>query len=321
MAKSNKPKRNSGGSKKGGPLKANIKKAVSGVFILLVLVIGAGFLANYLLFQKQSPPVRQAQKQEKKEPLSKQIVFEVYPKSEESFGKTIVKIKKQLDKSLPNVAIIIDDLGYDNDLAKNYLELGIPFTFSVLPFSPFQKNIAMAAHKKGVEIMLHLPMEADEYPQVSPGPGALLTTMSPDKLIEQLNNDIDDIPFIKGVNNHMGSKMTAIDTQMYQIFSVLKKRSLYFVDSRTTAMTICGPSARLFKVPFAERDVFLDHVQDPGFIRNQIKLLVEIADKHGEAVGIIHPHPETYLIIREMLPYLQKRVNLVPASKIVSEIS
>jgi len=321
MAKSKKPKRNSGGPKKGGSLKTDIKKVFFGVFILIVIVIGAGFLADYLLFQKESAPVHQPQKQVKKGPPSKQIVFEVYPKSEESFSKTIVKPRKQPDKSMPDVAIIIDDLGYDNLLAKNYLELGIPFTFSVLPFSPFQKSIATAAHEKGIEIMLHLPMEADEYPQVSPGPGALLTTMSPDKLIEQLNSNIDDIPFIKGVNNHMGSKMTAIDTQMYQIFSVLKKRGLYFVDSRTTAMTVCGPSARLFKVPFAERDVFIDHVQDPDFIRNQIKLLVEIADKHGEAVGIIHPHPETYRVIREMLPYLKKRVNLVSASKIVSEIS
>jgi len=321
MAKSKKPKWNSSGSKKGGPLKANIKKALLGVFILLILVVGAGLLADYLLFQKQSTPARQAQKQEKKAPPSKQIVFEVYPKSEESFSKTIVKPRKQPDKSLPNVAIIIDDLGYDNNLAKNYLELGIPFTFSVLPFSPFQKSIARAAHDKGIEIMLHLPMEADEYPQVYPGPGALLTDMPPDKLIEQLNNAIDDIPFIKGVNNHMGSKMTASDTQMYQIFSVLKKRGFYFVDSRTTAMTICGPSARLFKIPFAERDVFIDHCQDPDFIRNQIKLLVKIADKHGEAIGIIHPHHETYTVIREMLPYLQERVNLVPASKIVSEIS
>jgi polysaccharide deacetylase 2 family uncharacterized protein YibQ len=321
MAKSKKPKRNSSGSKKGGPLKANIKKAVLGVFILLVLVVGAGFLANYLLFQKQATPARQAQKQEKKAPPSKQIVFEVYPKSEKSFSKGIVRPRKLHDKSLPNVAIIIDDMGYDNILAKNYLELGIPFTFSVLPFSPFQKSIAKAAHDKGIEIMLHLPMEANEYPQVNPGPGVLLTDMPPDKLIEQLNSDIDDIPFIKGVNNHMGSKMTAVDTQMYQIFTVLKKRDLYFVDSRTTAMTVCGPSARLLKVPFAERDVFIDHVQNQGFIRDQIKLLVKLADKHGEAVGIIHPHHETYKVIREMLPYLKEKVNLVPASKIVSDIS
>jgi hypothetical protein len=319
MAKSKKPKRG-GGSKKGGSLRINLIKTLIGVFILLILVAGAVFLADYF-FQKQVTPEQQTKKHEKKAPPPKQIVFEVYPKSEESFKKTVVKHKKIPDKSLPNVAIIIDDLGYDINLAKDYLELGTPFTFSVLPFSPFQKSIAKAAHEKGIEIMLHLPMESDEYPQISPGPGALLTDMPPDRLIEQLNNNIDDIPFVKGVNNHMGSKMTAIDTQMYQIFTVLKKRDLYFIDSRTTAMTICGPSARLLKVPFAERDVFLDHEQNPDFIRGQIKLLVKIATKHGEAVGIIHPHHQTYLIIKEMLPYLKERVNLVPASKIVGEIS
>ena len=163
-------------------------------------------------------------------------------------------------------------------------------------------------------------MEPDEYPEVSPGPGALLTSMSPDQLISQLNKALADLPFIKGVNNHMGSKMTGIDTQMYQIFSVLKKRDLYFVDSRTTAKTLCKPSARLLKVSFAERDVFLDHVQDPAYIREQINKLVKHAGKYGEAVAIIHPYPETYQVLREMLPYLKKKVNLVPASAIVSEI-
>jgi uncharacterized protein len=320
MAKSKKPKHNSG-PKKGGSLKANISKIVFGVFILLVLVVGAGFIADHYLFQKETVPARQAKKQVKKGVPSKQIVYEVYPKSEESFKKAIVKTRRQHDKSLPNIAIILDDLGYDDVLAQNYLDLGVPFTFSVLPFSPFQNKIAKSAHEKGIELMLHLPMEAEEYSEASPGPGALLTTMTPDELREQLNENIDEVPFIKGVNNHMGSKMTAMDTKMYQIFTTLKKRGLYFVDSRTTAMTICGPSARLLKVPFAERDVFIDHVQDAGLIRNQIKLLVEIADKNGEAVGIIHPHPETYRVIREMLPYIKQRANLVPASNIVSEIS
>ena len=312
MAKSKKPKRNSSGSKKGGSLKVNIKKAVAGLFILLVLVIGAGFFANYYIFKK--PP-------EKKEPVSKQPVFEVYPKVEEPSAKTPLIAIKQPAGSLPKVAIIIDDLGYNNDLANNYLELDAAFTFSVLPFSPYQKNIAAAAHNKGIEVMLHLPMEPDQYPEISPGPGALLTSMSPDQLISQLNKDLDDIPFIKGINNHMGSKMTAIDTQMYQIFSVLKKKGLYFVDSRTTAKTLGKPSARLLKVPFAERDIFLDHVQDPEHIRGQINKLVELAGKYGEAVAIIHPYPETYQVIREMLPSLKKKINLVPASAIVSEIS
>jgi len=312
MVKKKKLKQNNPGSKKAGAYKSNIRKVLAGFFILLILVVGVGFFLNYYILKKQP---------EKKEPVSKQPVFEVYPKGDKPSGKIPSKAKKQPAGSLPKVAIIIDDLGYDNDLAKKYLELDAAFTFSLLPFSPFQKSIAQAAYKKGIETMLHLPMEPDEYPDVSPGPGALLTSMSPDQLISQLNKDLDDIPFIKGVNNHMGSKMTAIDTQMYQVFSVLKKRGLYFVDSRTTAKTLCKPSARLLKVSFAERDIFIDHIQDSAHIREQINKLIKHAGKYGEAVAIIHPYPETYQVIREMLPYLKKNVNIVSASTIVSEIS
>jgi hypothetical protein len=165
--------------------------------------------------------------------------------------------------------------------------------------------------------MLHLPLEPLEYPSVDPGPGTLLTSMSPDELIIQLNKNLDAIPFIKGVNNHMGSKMTTSSTQIYQIFSILKKRNLFFIDSLTTSESLCKPSARLLQLPFAQRDVFIDHFQESDFIRKQINLLIRIADKHGEAIGIAHPHIITYNILRELLPELQKKVQLVPASQIV----
>ena len=115
----------------------------------------------------------------------------------------------------------------------------------------------------------------------------------------------------------MGSRMTAESSQMYQIFSILKKRGLFFVDSRTTADSLCKPSARLFQIPFAQRDIFLDHQQDAEFIRRQVKKLVQIAKRNGQAIGIGHPHLITYNVLREMLPDLQKEVQLVPTSKIV----
>jgi len=131
------------------------------------------------------------------------------------------------------VAIIIDDIGYDRGMAKKFLSLDAVFTFSILPYSPFQENILKAVHSKGWETMLHLPMEPNEYPKVNPGPGALLTSMTPDQLIRQLALNIAAVPGVKGVNNHMGSRMTTVSTQMNQVFSILKKRGLFFIDSRT----------------------------------------------------------------------------------------
>jgi hypothetical protein len=164
-------------------------------------------------------------------------------------------------------------------------------------------------------------MEPKEYPKVKPGPGALLMSMSPDQLLNQLINDLDAVPYIKGVNNHMGSKMTENSDQLYQIFSVLKQRGLFFIDSFTTSKSLCKPSSRLLQIPFAQRDVFIDHIPEHDFIRKQIKMLIRIANKKGRAVGIAHPHIETYEVFREVLPELNKKVRLVPASEIVHIIS
>ena len=314
--KSGKKKKTAGKSR---TQKTQLKKAVRGLLFLIVLVVLAGILAHQLLLRRS--PIRSLEPSAKslagKKTAHKIPVYEIYPENEIHHKKSIAGPKPYLTTELPKVAIIIDDIGYDRIIAEKFLSLDAVLTFSLLPHSLFQDKIARKAHEKGFETMLHLPLEPLEYPSVDPGPGTLLTSMSPDELIIQLNKNIDAIPFIKGVNNHMGSKMTTSSTQMYQIFSILKKRNLFFIDSRTTSETLCKPSARLLQVPFAQRDVFIDHIQDPDFIRKQIDLLIHIAHRDGEAIGIAHPHIITYNILRELLPELQKKVRLVPASTIV----
>lgn len=304
-------------TKKKYSLKTHFKKIFTGLFFLALIVVSAGFLAHYFLPLRQ--PTRPIQPvPHKKRHAYKIPAYEVYPREKAVPPKLPQSNHKvHLPNELPKVAIIIDDIGYDKSIAKKFISLDTVLTFSVLPNSRFQKEIIKAARKKNFEIMLHLPMEPFEYPRVNPGPGALLTSMSPDRLIIQLNKNLDVLPFIKGVNNHMGSKMTTISTQMYQIFTILKKRDLFFIDSRTTSKSICKPSARLLQIPFAQRDVFLDNFQVHDAIRRQIKHLAHIAAAKGEAIGIGHPHRATYEVLRKELPALKKKVNFVPASALV----
>jgi polysaccharide deacetylase 2 family uncharacterized protein YibQ len=77
----------------------------------------------------------------------------------------------------------------------------------------------------------------------------------------------------------------------------------------------------MFQVPFAERDIFLDHLQEAAFMREQFRRLVKVAQKHGQGVAIAHPHSLTVDLFEEMLPELQQQVQLVPASQIVHLIS
>ena len=318
---------------KTGSLKKELQKVSIGLAILLLLVTAAGLL-TFRLILKQPPvgtvkPIKPSEyplKPAKKTPPPKRPVyspskppaFEIFPTEQEIPPRPIPV--PDLPKTLPRVAIIIDDLGYHKKLTEKFLELDAILTFSILPHSPFQERIAKAAKAKGHDIVLHLPMEPMEYPEVDPGPGTLLTSMPPDQLINQLIRNLDAVPFVVGVNNHMGSKMTASSIHMYQIFTILKKRGIYFIDSRTTSESLSKPSARLLQVPFAQRDVFIDHIPKPSFIRKQIKLLVRIAGNQGQAIGIVHPHRITYEIFREVLPELKKKVVLVSASDLVQTI-
>ncbi|MBN1842406.1 MAG: divergent polysaccharide deacetylase family protein [Deltaproteobacteria bacterium] len=218
---------------------------------------------------------------------------------------------------LPRVAIIIDDMGYDTKMASNFLELDGVLSFSVLPNSPFQQQIASAIHKMGRDVLLHLPMEPIEYPHVNPGVGALISSMSPEELLDQLNKNLDAVPYIVGVNNHMGSKLTQDSAKMRQIFTVLKKRNLFFVDSLTSPKSHCLGAAKLLKLKFGRRNVFLDHVQDTKTIRFQIKRLVSVAKTRGYAIGIGHPYATTLEVLREDLPNIKRKVDLVPVSQVV----
>lgn len=334
-----KPQAKPGGKPKQPPstvsYKRQFNRALLATALLVVIVVAAGLLAHFLVppigpdtgpatTPKQiAPALRKTSLPQKTPPRQKAPVaatrprYEIYPKETHPPVRTLTSPPTIIPKERPKVSIIIDDMGYDRKMTRKFLQLNAVLTYSILPFSPLQEEIMAAARKNHLDTMLHLPMEPTEYPLINPGPGALLTDMTPDELIDQLKKNIRSMPGIKGINNHMGSRLTEISVQMYQIFSVVKKEKLFFIDSRTTAATLCKPSARLLRIPFAERDVFLDHENKPDAIRNQIMQLIQKATEKGEAIGIGHPHPATYRVLSEMLPELKRKVKLVPASEVV----
>jgi len=244
------------------------------------------------------------------------IVYEVYDDVTPTPPKKDVPPKKK-DDSIPRIAIIIDDIGYDKKLAMGLLNLDKNITFSILPFSPAGTQLARSLSAKGAELMLHLPMEPTQYPKINPGPGALLSAMSPDELLAQLRRDIHAVPGTVGVNNHMGSRLTADSDKMNQIFTVLKKDNLFFIDSRTSPESKGEESARMFQLKFSHRDVFLDNFQNIEYISGQIGKLVKQARTHGSAIGIGHPHKATLDALKRELPKLKGKVRLVPASRLV----
>jgi polysaccharide deacetylase 2 family uncharacterized protein YibQ len=198
------------------------------------------------------------------------------------------------------IALIIDDIGANLSGARPFLDLGIPMTFAILPRLAKTQEAAEIIHSEGHEIMLHQPMEPiDRY--LDPGPGALYVGYGSNKITTIMEENISHIPFAVGVNNHMGSKFTTYQEEVLETLQVVKERGLFFVDSLTTNRSMAYQTAKDLRVPTAARDFFLDHTLEEPVILHQLHSLKRYSLKHGHAVGIGHPFPETAGAIRTFL--------------------
>jgi len=214
----------------------------------------------------------------------------------------------------PVIAIIIDDLGMQYQRGIQVAQLPAQIACSILPHSPYAKDIARRAHRLGKEVLLHLPMQSEQGYILEAG--ALNASMNRQDMQNVLLQDLASIPYVQGINNHMGSLLTTRPESMdWLMYAVKQRANLYFVDSRTTAATVALQAARAHRIPSTRRDVFLDHDPRPQAIRIQLKRLLQHARKYGTAVAIGHPHVDTLNVLTEWLPSLEAEgVKIVPVS-------
>jgi len=191
----------------------------------------------------------------------------------------------------PKIALIIDDLGRSVADLDALARLDVPLTYSVLPFESHTSEVVAALSRRRVEYLLHLPMEAKGG--ANPGPGALLLAMSPEELRDATRRALGAVPGAMGVNNHMGSGISAERDAITAVLSVVAEEKLYYVDSRTSADTLGYSVARQLGVPAAERQVFLDAAIEREAIHEQFDRLLDVARRRGGAIAIAHPHQET----------------------------
>jgi uncharacterized protein len=215
------------------------------------------------------------------------------------------------------LAIILDDVGGDSASVDAIFALHYPLTLSVLPNHPHSSEIAQEAHRRGYQVMLHLPMESvanetAESFELRPG-------MSSAEISSELNSMLRTVPYAAGVNNHQGSRATSDLNLMGELMPLLHARHLFFIDSRTTATTVAYDAAQAAKVPCAFRNVpFLDDVRETAAIRHQLEIAAYDALEKGRAVAIGHPHPATLRALAEFLPHTESQgVRLVHASELV----
>jgi len=215
------------------------------------------------------------------------------------------------------LAIIVDDLGNDRSAADAVIALPFQLTVSVLPHLPFSAEIAEEAHRRGDQVLLHLPMQA-ESAGIQSEQTELRVGMNTEQVRAALARMLDTVPHVVGVNNHEGSRATSDPALMAALMPELRDRNLFFVDSRTAASTVAYDTAQRSGVAAASRKVFLDDAQTRVAILDQLKLAARDATRDGSAIAIGHPHPATIAALAEVVPSLEAQgIRFVFASDLV----
>lgn len=217
---------------------------------------------------------------------------------------------------IPVVAVVIDDMGISQKRTADIISLQAPLTASFLTYGKELDNQVKNAREAGLEIMVHTPMEPHSKADLAPD--TLTTRMDTEEIKSGLKIMLDKFHNVKGINNHMGSKLTEDFERMNAVMEVLSERDLFFLDSKTTAFSVAKKAAKQNLVSYATRHVFLDNENKADYILKQLAIAERIARRNGYAVAIGHPKTGTYQALKQWLPTLEeKKIKLVPMSEIV----
>lgn len=214
------------------------------------------------------------------------------------------------------IALILDDAGYDLDAVRRAVSLPYPVTVSVMPDTPHAREAAELTHASGRIVMLHMPMEpANPKYQARMDAEFLRVGMDREQVQQLLLHALQQVPYVVGINNHMGSLLTTMPQPMHWVMSVCRRKHLFFVDSRTSKDSVAAVEARQARLSWGERRVFLD---DGGL--DDMKLAWKAAlrkmKQEGVCIVIAHPHTDTMTFLEHRIPKRDQKL-IVPLTTLL----
>ncbi|MGX6444251.1 divergent polysaccharide deacetylase family protein [Neobacillus sp. K501] len=232
-----------------------------------------------------------------------------------------VMAEKKQPKSL-KAAIIIDDFGGGTGGVRDFLEGGVPITAAVMPFTENSKEHAEWAHKNGIEVMVHLPMQPKRGKRSWLGPKPITVDLSHQEVKQRVKEALKTVPHAVGMNNHMGSLAVENEEIVRAIVEVAKEKKLYIIDSATSPKSKFSKVAKELGVPLLKRDVFLDDISSSSHVRKQMIELAKITEITGRGIAIGHVGVTGKVcsvgVFQSMEEFDRRNIKIVPVSQLFS---
>lgn len=223
------------------------------------------------------------------------------------------------------VAIVIDDLGFQDHRDLAILALDRRLTAAIIPEAPSASRLARKAASEQREVLIHLPLPGLHQDDCQSVLTCIYEDWSMARVEQALLAALGRVEGAIGINNHQGSRFTADPMAVARLVAGIERISrqreqpLLVLDSRTVPGSLFEERARQSGLPAGRRHVFLDHSDEPEDIEQAWQALIEMARRRGSAIAIAHPRPNTIEFLSNALPELAALgVELVPISELAT---
>lgn len=214
---------------------------------------------------------------------------------------TTQRVEKRSDPASPTIAVVVDDTGMVAERLEEWLAVDAPITFTAIPNCVATPGVVERLYAAGFRIMMHIPTENDP-PNSFSGTGQLSTGMDRATVFATLDADLAQVPHATGINNHQGARGCNDLTLMTYQCEWAVERGLFIMDSDSSTDSQVTRAMANLGLPRRENQVFIDHDNDPEYIRSAMRRLADIARRDGTAIGICHfGRPNTARMVGEMI--------------------
>jgi|SRR5579871_1998845 len=222
------------------------------------------------------------------------------------------------DSKGPRIVIIVNGLGISARQTEAALESLPPAV--TLAFAPYADDVGhwvTEARRLGHEVLLAVPMEANQRPGQDPGPHTLRADPDTAANIQRLDWALGRFTGYVGVTNMQGGRFLADSGALTPIMDALAKRGLLFLDDGDPSHSAATDAASRTGIAFARSNLQLDGAGTASDIDEKLAELERSARTRGYASGTVNLTPLALARIQFWAATLRD-AKIVPASAIAS---
>ncbi|ACT57860.1 divergent polysaccharide deacetylase family protein [Hirschia baltica] len=216
----------------------------------------------------------------------------------------------------PQVALIVGGLGIKRSLTMQAInDLPPEVTLSFVPYSSDLQTWVNRARDAGHEVLLEVPMEPYDYPNVDTGPDTLLTTLSAQENERRLKVILGQTTGYFGVINYQGARLATESRVLSPIMREIHNRGLAMIYDGAANRSVFPSVAKEINMNFVEADRIVDTVPSADAIDKNLLHIEALALQNKAALGVGFAFPVTVDQFKQWSDTLDmKGYELVPAS-------